>query len=584
MFKKNDSIKFDDAENASIFKDFFSKLADDLVAKLPSPSGRFGISSVKSYYKKILGSPSLNFELAPTTEANILMILQSLQTDKAAGIDNISSRFLKDGAKILAEPICQLCNLSISLSLFPADCKTAKIKPLFKKGSKTDPKNYRPVSLLPIISKIIERVVNEQTQCFLQHSKAICDYQSGFRKHFSTNSCLSYLSDKITKGFDSGLFTGMILIDLQKAFDTINHEILIDKLKCLGFSERSRAWFKSYLSFRKFKVCVNNSLSQPGQITCGVPQGSILGPLLFLIYINDIPQAVKCDILLYADDTCLLFQHKNIKLIEQELNKNFADLCEWFVENRLSIHFGEDKTKSILFGSKYKIKKAEPLDIEYNNIKIKQYRKVTYLGCIFDDTLSGESMAINVINKINSRLKFLYRQDKILNKPLRRLLCNAMIQPFFDYACSAWYFNLNQNIKRRLQSAQNKCIRFCLKLGNRTSIKAKDFETINWLNVHDRYIQMIVSSVFSFFEKCGPEYMGEIYFPADHEGISTRFSFKKLKIPPRKTTMGLRSLSYMAPSSWNILPSSIKGSKSLNSFKHNLKLHFFSEMKKKGNS
>ena len=177
MFKKNDSIKFDDAENASIFKHFFSKLADDLVANLPSPSGRFGISSVKSYYKKILGSPSLNFELAPTTEANILMILQSLQTDKAAGIDNISSRFLKDGSKILAEPICQLCNLSISLSLFPTDCKIAKIKPLFKKGSKTDPKNYRPVSLLPIISKIIERVVNEQTQCFLQHSKAICDYR-----------------------------------------------------------------------------------------------------------------------------------------------------------------------------------------------------------------------------------------------------------------------------------------------------------------------------------------------------------------------------------------------------------------------
>ena len=161
------------------------------------------------------------------------------------------------------------------------------------------------------------------------------------------------------------------LIDLQKVFDTINHEILIDELKCLGFSERSRSWFKSYLSFRKFKVCVNNSLCQPGQITCGVPQGSILDPLLFLIYIDDIPQAVKCDILLYADDTCLLFQHKNIKLIEPELNKNFADLCEWFVENRLSIHFGEDKTKSILFGSKYKIKKAEPLDIEYNKIKIK---------------------------------------------------------------------------------------------------------------------------------------------------------------------------------------------------------------------
>ena len=147
------------------------------------------------------------------------------------------------------------------------------------------------------------------------------------------------------------------------------------------------------------------------------------------------PQAVDCELLLYADDIFLIFQHKDITEIESALNKNFSMLCDWFVDNKLSIHFGEDKTKSILFGSKHKIKKSKPLNIQYNDIKIKQYSKVTYLGCIFDETLSGESMAIHVINKINSRLRFLYRQNRFLNFPLRRLLCNAMIQPFFDYAC-----------------------------------------------------------------------------------------------------------------------------------------------------
>ena len=145
---------------------------------------------------------------------------------------------------------------------------------------------------------------------------------------------------------------------------------------------------------------INQSLSDSGTITCGVPQGSILGPFLFLLYINDIPQAVDCEILLYADDTCLLFQHKDVKEIERQLNKNFSSLCEWFVDNKLSIHFGEDKTKCILFGNKYKIKNAEPLNIEYNSIKIKQYKKVTYLGCILDSTLSETCSIFYVFSSV----------------------------------------------------------------------------------------------------------------------------------------------------------------------------------------
>ena len=149
---------------------------------------------------------------------------------------------------------------------------------------------------------------------------------------------------------------------------------------------------------------------------------------------------------------------------------NFSSLCDWFIDNKLSIHLGEDKTKSILFGTKLNIKQAEPLNIVYGNVKIKHYTKITFLGCILDESLSGESMALHVLNKINSRLRFLYRQNRFLNKPLRRLLCNAMIQPFFDDACPAWYPSLRKDLKKRPQVSQKNCVRFCLQLDKKTRI------------------------------------------------------------------------------------------------------------------
>ena len=165
-------------------------------------------------------------------------------------------------------------------------------------------------------------------------------------------------------------------------------------------------------------------------------KGSILGPLLFLKHINDMSQAVKCNLFLYADDTCLACQHKDINEIEKQLNKDFESICDWLVDNKLSIHFGDEKTKSILFASKFKIKKLRKLNIKYGNIQIKQHSKVKYLACKLDET-----MALSVINKINNKLKFLYRKNRFLTPTLRRLLCNALIQPHFDYACSAWYPN-----------------------------------------------------------------------------------------------------------------------------------------------
>ena len=189
-------------------------------------------------------------------------------------------------------PVTDIYNLSISLNKFPSAFKLAKVKPIFKKGRKTNVSNYRPISLLPILSKVIEKVVHEQTTKFLNDNNIFYKYQSGVRNNHSTDLFLSFLNDKILKGFNNGVYTGIILIDLQKAFDTINHKILLEKLLPISFSKNKISWYESYLEERHFTLEVADRVSKFSNISYGVPQSSILGPLLFSIDVNDMIQAV----------------------------------------------------------------------------------------------------------------------------------------------------------------------------------------------------------------------------------------------------------------------------------------------------
>ena len=187
----------------------------------------------------------------------------------------------------------------------------------------------------------------------------------------------------------------MVLIDLQKAFDTIDRNIFIKKMPFLGFTDETILWYTSYLANRKFIIKIERAYSDKASITCGVPQGLILGPLLFIIYTNDMPQAVDSELLLHANDTCLVFQHKNIKTIEEHLNRDFSSLIDWFIDNKLSVHFDEDKTKSFLFSPKHRSKSIGQIDISYKDVKIKQYSKVIYFGCVLDECLYGEFMTMH---------------------------------------------------------------------------------------------------------------------------------------------------------------------------------------------
>ena len=281
---------------------------------LPKAPNRYSINTVIKYYEHMIQGS--HFSLVSVSENSILTVLKSTQVSKAVGRDCLSGSFLKDGAKFLAKPISDLCSLSINSEKFPDSCEVAKIRSLYKKGSLTQPCNYKPICLSPLMSKVIEKVIHDQISTFLNSKQLLYTYQSVFRKKHSPDFCLSYLNDKMLKSFDKRLMTGMILIDLQKAFDTIDHDVLLQKLYVIGFSKRTVNWFQSSLSNRSFLVNFGNNFSQPASVSCGVPQGSILGPLLFLVYVNDMSQAVKCDFFLHADETCFVWQRKDINKTE----------------------------------------------------------------------------------------------------------------------------------------------------------------------------------------------------------------------------------------------------------------------------
>ncbi len=442
---------------ANKFNEFFTTVASTLVQKLPQCTNIFSTNSSKFKEFYTLRNPDSNkFTLHTVSEDFVYKELTKLIPTKSTGLDNIPARFLKDAASFLKIPVAYIINSSITSNEVPQELKRARVKPLFKKNSRSEVGNYRPVSILCIVSKILEKAVYSQLEKFLVKNNMLYEFQSGFRGNYSTDSCLVHLTDHIKAQTANGLYTGMVMIDLQKAFDTVDHEILCDKLKVMGVG--SVEWFKSYLQNRSQMVHVNDTDSDYMDITCGVPQGSILGPLLFLCYVNDMRLSIssECKLILYADDSAILFSHTNADVISHRLGTELESCSRWLVDNRLSLHLG--KTESILFGSKRKLGKIKCFNVQCNGQLIKSQLSVKYLGLVLDKYLSGEAIVNSIVNKVNAKLKFLYRQRNFLDMNLRKLLCNSLIQCHFDYSCSSWYNGISKLLQKKLQIMQNKVL------------------------------------------------------------------------------------------------------------------------------
>ena len=437
----------------------------------------------------------------------------------------------------------------------PSDFKMAKVKPLYKKNKQTDVGNYRPVSILNIVSKVLEKAIYVQLENYLVQNSLLYKYQSGFRQSFSTDSCLIHLLDFIKCQSSRGLYTGMVMLDLQKAFDTVNHDILLEKLKAMGLE--SVEWFRSYLSERTQVVTIGKTISEPLNVTCGVPQGSLLGPLLFLCYINDMEISVDsdCKLLLYADDSAILFSHKDPDVIATKLGCVLDSCNRWLVDNKLSLHLG--KTECVIYGSRRKLKKVSDFKVECAGHTIIAQKSVKYLGIEIDQHVSGEDVANYVLRKANARLKFLYRQSAYLDHNCRKLLCSALIQCLFDYASCSWFAGLNQKFKNKLQITQNKMVRFITNRGPRTHVGQQERSQIGYLNVADRVKCLRSCHAHKiFYNSCAPYLQEHFDKVSEVHRYNTRSSNYNFRVPKTK---GSASSTFFncAIHDWNSLPDEI---------------------------
>ena len=377
---------------------------------------------------------------------------------------------------------------------------------------------------------------------------------------------------------DCGNYTGMALLDLQKAFDTVDHKILLDKLHAMGVSDTSVGWFRSYLCGRSQFVCINGTNSDFLPIVCGVPQGSILGPLLFLAYVNDMESSVTCKLLLYADDSALLISGKSIGVIEQLLTDELNKVHEWLIDNKLSIHLG--KTEVILYGPPRK-SKGKILNVTCGNIAIGCKDSVTYLGAELDRKLSGELMANKILKKVNSRLKFLYRKSKFLNMKTRQMLVSALVQCHFDYACSFWFKSITQLTRTKLVRSQNKAIRFILNKNYCDHVSAEDYQLAGFLPLHYRVDFLMLSHMFKINTLLAPSYLIENFKLISHN-YNTR-SYKNYELAVLGS-QGQATFKYNGVILWRNIDNDTKDSQNIVNFKKSIKQYMWKKVFEKEQS
>ena len=376
-----------------------------------------------------------SFEFTFVNETDVLGIIRNLRNTKSVGLDDISVFVLKLCALEIAPSIAYLINLSLKSGNFPTQWKSAKSIPIHKSGDKDTPSNYRPISILPCVSQILERVVQRQILAYLHTNNILSPAQSGFRPRHSTITTLIKVTDDWFQAIDKGEYTGAVFVDLKKVFDTVDCDILIKKLRRIGINGIPSSWIKSYMSNRICRTFVNSKLSSESVISCGVPQGLLLGPLLFIIYVNDLVECVKsCQVQLYADDTVLYFSNSSISNIELALNSDLENLYRWMCQNKLTVNC--QKTECMLLGSKHMLSKQNVLQITLHKSPLNQVRHFTcfkYLGMNCDENLNWNKHIENMLKKIGKMVSFLGRLRRSLSESVLNLIYRSHILPLFDY-------------------------------------------------------------------------------------------------------------------------------------------------------
>ena len=567
---ENAEIVTEDSKLVKIFNDFFSTVVDKLnitinddhILKTSSSDPvwasieRFSKHPSILNIKKRMGniSPKFKFQYV---DQNQISKIQNLNSKKAMQQNDIPVKLLKENNDSFSYVIYRNFNNSIYEDCFPYILKTADLTPVYKKEEKFLKQNYRPVSILPNISKMFERCLYDQINTYFEN--ILSKLQFGFRKEHSAQHCLIVLIEKCRQMLDKGGFSGILLTDLSKAFDCINHQLLIAKLYAYGFDISSVRYIHSYLTDRKQRVKINASFSEWSKIKYGAPQGSILGPLLFNIFICDLFfDIIDIEVANYSDDTTPYTYDYTIENVIQKLEINGNKIFQWFSDNYLKAnpdkcHFLTNKKGDI------------SINIKNENISSSQCQKC--LGIKFDNTLFFDDHVSSICKKASNKLNALVRVPNYMNFDQRRLIMKAFITSQFGYCPLVWMFH-SRNLNNRINNIHERALRITYKDYNSTfqDLLEKD----NSVTVHQRNLQVLATEIFKTKNGYNPPLMNEIFrFLEPSYNLRNSNSLQRTNVKTVK--YGTETLSWLGPKIWQLLPTDYKNCESLQMFKTKIK-------------
>ena len=385
----------------------------------------------------------------------------------------------------------------------PSDWKIARVTPVYKnKGSKDDPGNYRPISVVPTVTKIIEKNIKAQLVNYFTMNNFFCPEQFAYLKNHSTCSAIHTLVDKWLDNINNRKINGICQLDLSKGFDTVNIEIFLYKLKKYGISDHALGWFKSYFTDRTQLVTCDGILSKPRHLIMGVPQGTVLGPICFLIYINDFPSHILSgDALMYADDSNLSAHGNNIEELQSNLQACLTEASGWFDANRLVVN--ENKSTTMVITSPRGLNSITPLHIILNNNELPYCTSSKLLGVVIDNSLKWDKHIQYICAKISPKIGLIHRLRQILPTSNLSTIYLTLIQPYIDYCITVWGACANKYIKQ-LQRLQNRAARAVTGIFDYHASVSAMIHTLKWMTVENRYKYFLAILAYKCYHREAP--------------------------------------------------------------------------------